>query len=58
MIHKAITFETYLKMKSLEAFREWQWNVIQVVVRDVKMLQIMQILEDNGKKAGEKYRHF
>lgn len=57
MIYRAITFETYLKMKSLEAFRKRQWNVIQVVVSDVKMLQFMQILEDDGKKAGKKYRH-
>lgn len=37
-------------MKSLEAFRERQWNVIQVIVSDVKMLQFMHILEDEGKR--------
>lgn len=31
-------YEAYLKMKSLEAFRERQWNVIQVIVSDIKML--------------------
>jgi len=46
MIYRAIAFVAYLKMKSLKAFRERQWNVIQVIVSDVKMLQFMQILED------------
>lgn len=41
MTNRAITSVAYLKMKSLEAFRERQWNVIQVIVSDVKMLQFM-----------------
>lgn len=53
MIYRAITFVAYLKMKSLEALREWQWNVIQVIVSDIKMLKFMQILEDEGKRQGE-----
>ena len=53
MIYRAITSVAYLKMKSLEAFRERQWNVIQVIVSDVKMLQFMQILEDEGKRQGK-----
>lgn len=48
----AVSFVTYLKMKSLEAFRERQWNVVQVVVSDIKMLQFIQILEEDGKKRG------
>lgn len=57
MIHRAIAFVAYLKMKSLEAFRERQRNVIQVIVSDVKVLQFMQILEDE-EKAGENDRYF
>lgn len=40
-------------MKRLEAFRERQWNVVQVIVSDVKMLQFMQILEDEGESQGK-----
>lgn len=35
-------------MKSLEAFRERQWNVIQVIVSDIKMLQFIHILEEDA----------
>ena len=58
MIYRAIAFVAYLKMKSLKAFRERQWNVIQVIVSDVKMLQFMQILEDWRKKARGKWQTF
>lgn len=40
-------------MKRLEVFRERQWNVVQVIVSDVKMLQFMQILEDEGESQGK-----
>jgi hypothetical protein len=36
--------EAYLEMKGLQVFWEWQRNMVQVVIREIEMVEIIHVL--------------